>query len=64
MGLQFFFQIVWMSNMKYPTILLKVKLLIFLRGSTESRNHFTAGVCYIAKTQYNILRLDTVLKIS
>jgi hypothetical protein len=43
--------------------IIKVKLLIFLCRSTESLNHFTAGVCYIAKIQYNILRLDKVLKI-
>jgi hypothetical protein len=29
----------------------KVKLLIFLRGSTESRYSITAIVCYIAKIQ-------------
>jgi hypothetical protein len=29
----------------------KAKLLIFLRGSTESRYSITAVVCYIAKIQ-------------
>jgi hypothetical protein len=43
--------------------IIKVKILIFLRGCTESRNLFTVGVCYIAKIQYNILMSDKVLKI-
>jgi hypothetical protein len=44
--------------------IIRVKLLI---SSVDSLSHeiiFTVRVCYIAKIQYNILRLDKVLKIS
>jgi hypothetical protein len=43
--------------------IIRVKLLIFLCGSTESQYSIIVVVCYIAKIQYNILRLYKVLKI-
>jgi hypothetical protein len=43
--------------------IIKVKLQIFSVDPLSHKIIFTAGVCYIAKIQYNILRLDNVLKI-
>jgi hypothetical protein len=54
--------IYYIYNIKY--IIIKVKLLIFSVDPLSHEICFTVGVCYIAKIQYNILRLDKVLKIS
>jgi hypothetical protein len=43
--------------------IIRVKLLIFSVDPLSHEIIFTVGVCYIAKIQYNILRLDKVLKI-